>query len=1055
MTGKYRFRSEAQGSDYSAVNKLRVPVSRDMNKLIALLQEEANSKESAKLEALLQKAIDAKTASVTKLDDASATKLADSVTSLGKELKSFIKEQGKEKASNGQSISERIAALNMESMQRKQILALLKGIKDAQIDEFEPAGKSKRGGKEEERDDLHKETKRNLLYNFLGPAGPLVKIWTDSKDEYKKWREQTAEAKEANDRESEELAEAETDLEKKQDKKVDKLADHTENRLKDLDKRVTALEEGEGGEGSDSDRLSRRRKSKWFRKTRVMAKRRWRLMKRAMKRRLRVTRVMGKRRFRLMRNKAIRAAKARARQLRILAKRKLRLSWRKLKKTKVGTAASRALRRLRASKAGRWLRKTWRKGGPLLNKARGWASRGWGAAKGLPGKGKAAVGGVSNFISKFKGLAGGAASKGNGLWSKFAGKGKGLWANAAGAVKGSSAVSKVLGFAGKHKGLIGKISTKLGGKSLAKLIPVAGSLLSIHGLATVEEAKDTDDVVDKALAYGGGALDGATLGATIGSIVPGIGTAIGAVVGGVLGAAWVGIRRNWGTIKEWAKKGWELVKTGAAKAWEGAQALGKKYKEFMTGLWDIGANILKKLVSWLPAPVAKMLGLDQGAGADASGGGGGGGGTADPSIPTTDSGGGGGVGGAISDAVDWVKGEASAAVSAVANSDTGKAAAAAYGEAKGVVSRGYEQAKQGISNLGDVAYDTAKGAKNALALALGFQGSSTINGLNEAQTRAYVGNTMLTESGGKQGVVNSYGYIGQYQFGADALADNGLVDAGKLRAAKKAWGKGWYKGGHQAFMQDNSNWKIEGGQAAFLANKKLQDDTFVKYTNRNLAGGMRSGAINANSPPEQIAAYAKAAHLKGVGGANNLFVRGLDSVDANGTSARAYADGAAKSMSKLSAQVAAATQGVSKDSQTNRTSQASQVTRTKYEASADGKTKPRLVEVAKGRDPDAPEQKEGSRGMAMAKAVPTTDNLKRTTAPQTPADATAYTRVAATSPQANVTVNPPPAPKAQEEKPGMFASAMSAIGGALGIRDVPMVLGDNHMVVLNSGMVGA
>ena len=1007
MTGKYRFRSEAQGSDYSAVDKMRRPVSKDMKNLIAMLQEEAKSKESGKLKALLQKAIDAKTAAdAPSIDDATAAKLAASVSSLGKELKSFIKEQGKERASNGKSISERIAALNMESMQRKQILALLKGIKDAQIDEFEPAGKGKRDGKKEERDDPQ-ETKRNLLYNFLGPAGPLVKIWTDGKDEYKKWREQTAEAKEANDRESEELAEAETDLEKKQDKKVDKLAGHVEDRLKDLDKRVAALEEGEGGEGSGSDLLSRRRKSQWFRKTRVMAKRRWRLMKRAMKRRLRVTRVMGKRRFRLMRSKAIRAAKARARQLRILAKRKLRLSWRKLKKTKVRTAASRALRKLRASKAGRWLRRTWRKGGPLLNKAKGWASRGWGAAKGLLGKGKAAVGG-SNFLSKFKGLADGIAPKG-----------KGLWAKAAGAVKGSGASSKLMGTASKSKGLLTRIGTKLGGKTLGKLIPGIGSLISIYDLATTEEAKDTDDVVDKALAYGSGALSGATLGATIGSVVPGIGTAIGAVVGGVLGAAWVGIRRNWGTIKEWAKKGWELVKTGAAKAWEGAQALGKKYKEFMTGLWDIGANILKKLVSWLPAPVAKLLGLDQGAAPDASTDGGGGGGGAAPDASTDGGGGGGGgggIGGAISDAADWVKGKASGAVSAVANSDTGKAVAAAYGEAKGVVSRGYSKAASAASEAVDTVSTTVSGALGSLSA----KHEGKVNSANPDNIGWAFGKYQFNSSTG--GLNRFFSDNPQY-----AEQFRGLTPGSEAFKAK--WKEVAAKD-HTNFeaAQDKSATNIWYKPAAAHASKMG-----YKVDNRGVQEAIFSGAINHG---------------------------GIKTILSNAAKTDGF--GSMSPEQQIQTFYAARRNYVNSSSKIDPKTKASLMRRYAEEgkgALAYAKT-PTQAAAANQSKGVAPERKPDTVG--MAKAVPKADNFKRTGAgaspygtPQQTADATAYTRVQATSPQANVTVNPPPAPKSQEEKPGMFASAMSAIGGALGIRDVPMVLGDNHMVVLNSGMVGA
>lgn len=1012
MSGKYRFRSDAQANkNPSGLDSKRRPLSRDMTSLITLIKQNQQAQQSSKLQRLLKQAISVQaTASAPALDDDAIESLATSLTDLTQSLKEI---GAKGATPVEKSVSASIAALNLESVQRKQVLALLKDIKGNTAPEFSPAGK--KGAKGEDEDDPHKDTKRELLYNFLGPAGPLLKVWTDTKDEYKNWRQQTAEQKEAVEREETELKDSEADLEKKQNTKTDKLAGHTENRLKDLDKRVTALEEG-GVEGEGDSLGGRGRKSKWFRRTRTMAKRRWRLMKRAMRKRLRASRVLSKRRFRLMRRRMRNIAKARTRKLRVMARRKFRTNMARLRKSKLAQKSRRALRKLRTSKVGRAGRSLWRKGGALAQRAKGWASRGWGAAKGIAGKG---AGLVSSLVGKFKGAA-----------SSVAGKGRSLASGAAGAASKSGIMSKLGSLGSKGKGVIGKLATKLGGKSLAKLIPFLGTAVSAYDLATTEEAKDSDDAVDIGIAYASGAMSGATIGGTIGSFVlPGIGTAVGAVVGGVLGTAWVGIRRNWSTIKGWALKGWEVQKELASKAWEGAKKLGKKYKDLMMGLWDIGADILKKLVSWLPAPVAKMLGLDQGAGADGAGGGGGGGGAAD------DSGGGGseggGIGGALSSAGDWVKGKASAAVDAVANSDTGKAVAAATSYAKGVVTRGYEGAKAGvnavsqaITNKANVAYDTVKGTKDALALALGFQGSSTIRGMDEAQTRAYVGNTMLTESGGKLGVVNKYGYIGQYQFGADALSDMGIVDAGKLAAAKRAYGKGWYGGGHQAFLRDSANWKIEGGQQAFLQNKKLQDEIFIKYTNANIAGGFRSGALNKNSSPEQIAAYAKAAHLKGVGGANDLMVRGKDSVDANGTSARAYAEGAARSMTTLSAKVAAA--------------QPVQV--------VDGK-------VAKT---------SAAKPVAAETATAQADNFRRTKSEsvygneQQQAAATGYTRVAASSPAANVTVNQPkPAPQQPQQEQGFFGSLYSSATAALGIRDIPLVLGDNHMVVLNSGMVGA
>ncbi|QFY43022.1 hypothetical protein F6R98_10675 [Candidatus Methylospira mobilis] len=187
-------------------------------------------------------------------------------------------------------------------------------------------------------------------------------------------------------------------------------------------------------------------------------------------------------------------------------------------------------------------------------------------------------------------------------------------------------------------------------------------------------------------------------------------------------------------------------------------------------------------------------------------------------------------------------------------------------------------------------------------------GGDTITGLSDSQTRAFAANTMKSESGGDQRAVNQFGFSGQYQFGAEALAEEGLIDEKKMHAARNSMSSAeWWKGGgHKRFLADNSNWTIAGGQEAFLADKQLQDKAFISFTNKNIARGIDAGAISKNSSPEMIAAYAKAAHLKGAGGANKLFLDGKNSVDANGTSAKTYANEGAAAMRELAGKVESA-----------------------------------------------------------------------------------------------------------------------------------------------------
>lgn len=208
-------------------------------------------------------------------------------------------------------------------------------------------------------------------------------------------------------------------------------------------------------------------------------------------------------------------------------------------------------------------------------------------------------------------------------------------------------------------------------------------------------------------------------------------------------------------------------------------------------------------------------------------------------------------------------------------------------------------------SLGDYAGKTYRQMRfDEVGAALNFKGGGQVSGLNDIQTRALAANTAKTESGGKVDADNRQGYFGQYQFGAEALAESGLVKQDTLAAAKQASGGNWYKkrtsdggmGGHEAFLRNPENWNNPGGLNQFLGDKALQDKAFITYTNKNLAGGKRSGALAGNEPAQRIAAYAKAAHLKGVGGANRLFKNGVSSTDGNGTETRDYANQAAKAM---------------------------------------------------------------------------------------------------------------------------------------------------------------
>ena len=150
------------------------------------------------------------------------------------------------------------------------------------------------------------------------------------------------------------------------------------------------------------------------------------------------------------------------------------------------------------------------------------------------------------------------------------------------------------------------------------------------------------------------------------------------------------------------------------------------------------------------------------------------------------------------------------------------------------------------------------------------------------------------ESGNNYGIVNTIGYAGKYQFGAQALESVGLMKPGSSKAGNKA-------------MNDPSNWTIPGGLQGFLSNPQIQEDAFKRLTDMNYRSLIKAGVITPNTPPSEIAGYLATAHLKGVGGAINL-KKGINGKDAYGTTASSYFALGSQSQGGPAAQTVAAAQ---------------------------------------------------------------------------------------------------------------------------------------------------
>ncbi|WON76307.1 hypothetical protein [Serratia sp. UGAL515B_01] len=192
--------------------------------------------------------------------------------------------------------------------------------------------------------------------------------------------------------------------------------------------------------------------------------------------------------------------------------------------------------------------------------------------------------------------------------------------------------------------------------------------------------------------------------------------------------------------------------------------------------------------------------------------------------------------------------------------------------------------------------------------------NQTIDGLNADQTRALAIVVSARESTNNKRIVNQSGYLGLFQFGAEALANVGLIKKANVKRLLEKYpeGKGLYtkKNGvpspHEQFLRDDSNWILPGGMNAYLSDVGVQYKAFIDNTNSNIKMGMRvdktykktkngrvvdkefSPALNKNSSAAKIAGFAMSSHMKPLG-AVKYYALGIDDEDGNNTSVSSYA----------------------------------------------------------------------------------------------------------------------------------------------------------------------
>lgn len=136
------------------------------------------------------------------------------------------------------------------------------------------------------------------------------------------------------------------------------------------------------------------------------------------------------------------------------------------------------------------------------------------------------------------------------------------------------------------------------------------------------------------------------------------------------------------------------------------------------------------------------------------------------------------------------------------------------------------------------------------------------------------------ESGGNQFSVNSLGFMGKYQFGAEALADTGFIDKSKLPKKGQR-----YSGWQNDFLADDSNWTIKGGKQAFLNNIDYQEQAMDKLLKSNY--NQISKGIG-YTDEKDLSGKLMASHLGGFGNTKKLFLEGKGFKDAYGTDIMQY-----------------------------------------------------------------------------------------------------------------------------------------------------------------------
>jgi hypothetical protein len=205
----------------------------------------------------------------------------------------------------------------------------------------------------------------------------------------------------------------------------------------------------------------------------------------------------------------------------------------------------------------------------------------------------------------------------------------------------------------------------------------------------------------------------------------------------------------------------------------------------------------------------------------------------------------------------------------------------------------YTGAVDATKNLGGTEVKVPAGTKD---LRNQPDATGTVGNLSKDQMTAYLAQIGKSESGGNYDTTNQLGYVGKYQFGYQALIDQGYVKSSVTSNAQ---------------LSNPNSWTGKDGitdRSAWLSNGSVQESAMLTYTQTNYTAMIKNGAITADMPPEDVGGMLAASHLLGAGGANT-WRKGGGGADANGTTGDAYFQKGKFAISVLAPQIPAVKAG--------------------------------------------------------------------------------------------------------------------------------------------------